>query len=393
MPFYLRSSLSKLSIAIVLPLLLSSCALNTVSKLSADGIKPLEVETLRSKMAGNTTYFTDPTGRDYPLFVRTDGTFTIRLSTRNHVGTWRADGSEVCMDGMLGGKNTCLQIYPVSGGYIGCLDSHHGKCMVKVRFANGNPENLPLVSDSIDPRFAESAAAARPIMKPEGSKLYPLVVLIHGCSGIGLNSQLWQEFFYKNGYATLVVDSFSPRGVSEICSNFTRVLYGERVADVYAALRRAAAEPGIDPKRISVMGFSHGAGVVLDAVGDRVVNSLPAAQPRPYTAIAVYPECSNRQSARVGVPTLIAIGEADDWTPAKDCESLVAKHPKEAPQLMIKTYPNAYHAFDIPGLSTTFRGDVMNPNSKSGFGATVGGNPTALGHAQEDVLRFLETKF
>jgi dienelactone hydrolase len=389
----MRSSLSRLWIVIVLPLLLASCALNTVSKLTADGIKPLDIESLRSRMLGNTTYFTDPTGRDYPLYVRTDGTFTVRLTTRNHVGKWNADGTQICMDGMLGGKTTCLQIYPVSSGYIGCLDSHNGNCMVKVRFANGNPENLPVVPDSIDPRLAENAAAARPILKPEGAKLYPLVVLVHGCSGIGLNSPLWQEFLYKNGYATLVIDSFGPRGVTEICSNFTRVLYGERVSDVYAALRRAAAEPGIDPKRISVMGFSHGAGVVLDAVGVSALNSLPATQPRPYTAIAVYPECSNRQSARVGVPTLIAIGESDDWTPARECQSLAIKHPKEAPQLAIKTYPNAYHAFDIPTLATTYRGDVMNPNSKSGFGATVGGNPTAYARAQEDVLRFLETKF
>jgi dienelactone hydrolase len=373
--------------------LLTACALNSISGFQSEGIKPLDTETLRTRMSGNTTYLTDPAGRDYPIYARPNGSLTARLSGRNHVSSWRMDGTRVCMDGALGGKELCLQVFPAAGNsFVGCLDSHNGNCMVKVRFAPGNPENLPLTPDPFDQRLAEAAASTAPFVKPEGPGPHPLVVLIHGCSGVAANIPLWQDFLRRNGYATLVIDSFRPRGVTEICTDFTRVLYGERVQDAYAALRRAASEPGIDAGRIALMGFSHGAGVVLDAVTADALKVLPATQPRPYRAVALYPECSNRQELRVGTPTLIAVGAADDWTPAKPCETLVAAHTKEPPGLAIKTYAGAQHAFDNPNLPTVFRGEVMNPNRAGGFGGTVGGSAIAYAQAQEDVLRFLAAR-
>jgi dienelactone hydrolase len=58
------------------------------------------------------------------------------------------------------------------------------------------------------------------------------------------------------------------------------------------------------------------------------------------------------------VPTLILIGESDDWTPAEACRKLVAgqgdlgisrQNGDGAPMQLI-VYPNAYHGFDLPSL-------------------------------------------
>jgi dienelactone hydrolase len=49
------------------------------------------------------------------------------------------------------------------------------------------------------------------------------------------------------------------------------------------------------------------------------------------------------------VPTMILIGEKDDWTPAKLCNDL----PDET-NLVITTYPNAEHAFANPDVDMTY---------------------------------------
>ena len=58
------------------------------------------------------------------------------------------------------------------------------------------------------------------------------------------------------------------------------------------------------------------------------------------------------------VPTLILIGESDDWTPAEACRKLVAgqddlgisRQKGDGPAIQLIVYPNAYHGFDLPSL-------------------------------------------
>ena len=60
---------------------------------------------------------------------------------------------------------------------------------------------------------------------PEGVGQFPAIVAMHGCSGLtavvkeGLTD--WANFFKKQGYATLIVDSFSKRSLSggRVCSS------------------------------------------------------------------------------------------------------------------------------------------------------------------------------
>ncbi len=60
------------------------------------------------------------------------------------------------------------------------------------------------------------------------------------------------------------------------------------------------------------------------------------------------------------VPTLILIGELDDWTPATECRNLaegrddwgISREKGEGIPIEITVYPGAYHDFDVPNFAT-----------------------------------------
>ena len=66
-------------------------------------------------------------------------------------------------------------------------------------------------------------------------------------------------------------------------------------------------------------------------------------------AVAFYPICSAASQA-LAIPTLVMIGELDDWTPAKNCEQWISLHGDKEPPVKLVVYPGAYHAFDASTL-------------------------------------------
>ena len=70
------------------------------------------------------------------------------------------------------------------------------------------------------------------------------------------------------------------------------------------------------------------------------------------SAVAFFPGCRRLRdtawSARL--PTLILIGDKDDWTPASACEQMVAGARGRTARASIMVYPGAYHDFDHPDL-------------------------------------------
>jgi dienelactone hydrolase len=69
-----------------------------------------------------------------------------------------------------------------------------------------------------------------------------------------------------------------------------------------------------------------------------------------YKAIvAFYPGCGVATDA-LAIPALIMIGEADDWTPLKDCERWMARRAGRGAPVKLVVYPGARHAFDMPAI-------------------------------------------
>src|SRR5262245_11983867 len=103
---------------------------------------------------------------------------------------------------------------------------------------------------------------------PDGSGPFPAVVIVHDCSGIGPNSSggpgRWAKELVARGYVVVMPDSFTPRGhpggvcTVPVSQRRTGVTPADRTRDAYAALAYARTLPGVDGRRVGIMGGSHG---------------------------------------------------------------------------------------------------------------------------------------
>jgi len=181
---------------------------------------------------------------------------------------------------------------------------------------------------------------------PAGSGPFALVIVLHGCGGIGSNAALWADRLNEWGYAAFILDSFGPRGVRSVCAPAAQpaVTPSDRAADVISAALWLRGQPGIDPDRIGVLGLSHGgstAAWVTQAVYEQQYPGLLKA------SVDYYGACRAPESHGT-VPLLALAGEADTWGhPARTCRDFARKLRADQP-FEVYTYPNVAHDFDNP---------------------------------------------
>jgi dienelactone hydrolase len=203
----------------------------------------------------------------------------------------------------------------------------------------------------------EFASASQPLMpgdriqgslaKPDGPGPFPAVIGLHGCGGMhAMTQQKLADDLVAAGYGTLLVDSFAPRGIAHACTSGMAIVW-RRMSDAYGALALLARQSFVDIRRVAAVGFSQGGWVTL-LVADTRVFVAPSAW-RFRAAVAFYPLC-RAVGLRPGIPTLILIGAADDWTPAEDCARKVASWGAEGPPIELVVYPGTHHGFYYPHL-------------------------------------------
>lgn len=207
---------------------------------------------------------------------------------------------------------------------------------------------------SVSPNGQQIAGA---LLKPEGSGPFPVVVYIPACGGPNFPLELQQEKFWieqlrSKGIAIFVVDPFVPRGVEQgVCDKVLTVLkdvqdkneavlqlLSQAGEDAVAAVKAVKAMPDIDPSKVFLMGFSYGGTATLYA------SDPGTAGPHDTElagVIAYFPLCDSK--AEAAAPTLILIGEKDDWTgPPAACEAL-----KSRKNFEVVVYPGATHAYTM----------------------------------------------
>ena len=213
----------------------------------------------------------------------------------------------------------------------------------------------PLAFDAGNVGAPLSGASAE-LYRPRGPGPFPAVVVLHGCNGIGPHYRQWAELLAQWGYVAMLVDSFGPRGMTEVCNRGRMVPATLRAGDAFAAARYLRAQPYVRAERIGLIGFSHGGWAVLKAV---LADSARLAAAPPFAAaVAFYPGCDPPGSP-LETDTLILIGAADDWASAERCTRWRDLAQTNGHDLRLKIYPGALHAFDAPAMPHYFAGHYI----------------------------------
>src|SRR5206468_8543193 len=92
-----------------------------------------------------------------------------------------------------------------------------------------------------------------------GSDRLPAVILVHGSGGVNASHERWAQELNSIGVATLILDTFSGRGIVSTVNDQSQLHSLAMMVDAYRALAILAEHPRIDRDRIAVIGFSKGA--------------------------------------------------------------------------------------------------------------------------------------
>jgi dienelactone hydrolase len=235
------------------------------------------------------------------------------------------------------------------------------------------------------------------VFRPQGTGPFPAVIAMHGCAGlfnrsgnIGMRYSGWAERLNAAGFAVVFPDSFGSRGIGNQCTVRSRKARSsrERVADANATRRWLQGQEWVKADRVALLGWSTGATSVLWTVRPRAVRR--DGKPDFRSAVTLYPGCRrlNNVAWAARIPTLVLIGQADDWTPAEACQQMVYGARGRSARTEIVVYPNAHHEFDHPNRPLTERSGLVNSANGKGR-AHVGSDPAARTDALKRVPEWL----
>jgi dienelactone hydrolase len=196
---------------------------------------------------------------------------------------------------------------------------------------------------------------ARPLRPQAGPS--PAVVILHHCAGFDDLAVSWADRLSFWGYVALAVDSYGSRKVARNCTARTYQAF-----DSSSALDFLTHQDFVDSSRIAVLGFSQGGMAALRNAeqGSTFAKSYPDAF---RAAVAFYPDCGGI-SGLMAVPTLVLIGELDDWTTAKACHAMaegrsdlgLSREKGDRSMVTLVVYPGVYHSFNAPILRSIVPG-------------------------------------
>ncbi|KJC34635.1 dienelactone hydrolase family protein [Bradyrhizobium sp. LTSP857] len=289
---------------------------------------------------------------------------------------------------------------------------------------------IPSLTLSDQQFLSGDAAAGKPVTVAgefrvaQGTGKLPVVVLMHGSSGVGATTEAWVHEFNAMGISTFVIDGFTGRGLTVVGPNQALLGRLNLIVDIYRSLDILAKHPRVDPDHIVLMGFSRGGQAALYASLDRF-NKLWNKSGVQFAAyIPFYPDCSTTYQTDTEVaarPIRIFHGTPDDYNPVKSCKAFVERLKAAGRDVVLTEYPDSAHGFDsgLLGVNTvtvstgaqTARnchiresdgGVLMNADTQAPFtykdscielDPHVGGNPATAAESRKAVVDFLQALF
>jgi dienelactone hydrolase len=209
--------------------------------------------------------------------------------------------------------------------------------------------------------FRENQALVVPhiqILLPAGPGPHPAVLFFHGCGGLQEFSLPRARETVAQGYAAIIVDSFTGRNLDWRLTCSGRALQGgERAADVITALEHVRTISDIDHNNMFLMGFSHGGWTVMEslAYGDALPPGLldsPGNHLRGVRGvIAWYPYCGFGVEFAGGwdseLPVLMLLAAEDQTTDPQPCIDVAQLQSGNGKIVDWEIYAGVDHGFDV----------------------------------------------
>ena len=186
------------------------------------------------------------------------------------------------------------------------------------------------------------------LCSPSGAGPSPAVVVLHGCGGFSTFDHRLVAELPRFGIATLDVDFFGPTpppGSRGFCGEpqALEAAFPAWQREVLDAAAHLARLPGVDQRRVGVVGWSLGAALALAAA-----ETQPAL--RPLRALALFSTGAfgfdNRLSSLP--PTLLLSGGVHDAIPVADTRLLYQELKSAGVAAQLYVYPNGTHQWAGP---------------------------------------------
>jgi len=193
---------------------------------------------------------------------------------------------------------------------------------------------------------------------PEGSATgLPAMVIHHGSGGVSNTREYaYAREFTQMGVASIIPDSFTPRGVKSTVEDQSTVSSNDMIADAFGALKQAVKHPRLDPNRIGITGFSKGGSVAMRTGLQLMVNRHVPNGPRFALHVPFYAGCDTiyRDMRTTGAPMLVLIGGADTYVGTERCVFAVERMRAAGSAVDMVIYPNAQHGWDGVGRNWNY---------------------------------------
>ena len=177
-----------------------------------------------------------------------------------------------------------------------------------------------------------------------GTGPFPAMVIMHSSRGIVPTIGDWARMFNEMGVATFVVDSFTPRGLTE--STADRLTFPAGVVDSLSALKILQRDPRIDSRNIGVIGFSRGAIAAMYSGFERYRAGVLGTDGAKFALhIPFYGGCA-QYAKSTDSPILTFIGTEDDFTSPDLCRRHAEILRQQGTKAELVVYEGALHGFD-----------------------------------------------
>ena len=244
------------------------------------------------------------------------------------------------------------------------------------------------------------------MFKPNGDAPFPALVIMPTCAGhtVSMHAFDWAHRAKGQGYAVLVVDPLTPRGVSINCQVPLPVRPARLLKDAFDAANHLRQQSFVDPTRVGLMGFSQGAMVALAASGstysrrdgtDQAFRGIFSAYPLCIVKNVPVPGSSNTADylfvpEKINVPILVAMGDEDNegmGTTTADCKPMLDKRKAEGDPISYIVY-HATHIWDWREMAMS----GLTPHHKNMAGEEVKMefNPDVTEQSAKDAFAFLD---